>query len=405
MQTRSSVERSAPALATVALCGMLATGCGGPSAPAPLTEELEPVTVVAPGAFEGDPLECASAILVEASTGTVLFEQNPDEARAPASLVKMMLELLVVEMIDRGELSLTDSVRTSRWASQMGGSQVYLKEGEIFPLEDLLKSIAIASANDACVAVAEHVAGSVDVMVDMMNRRATDLGLEVTRYINVHGLDEEYGLSNVTTAREVATIGRALTEHPSILEWSSIRREPFRNGTFMLENTNLLVDRFRGLDGIKTGYTERAGYNLCATAERGDLRFVSVVLGADSRQECADITAGLLTRAFLEVDVITATEAGEKLRGDPVIVAQSQATEVEPLAMQDVRVVVPAIHRDKVVVDRQIADPLLAPLLWGSPVGEAVVSYDGKAIARVPLVSDRDVEAKGIKAWFRGIAG
>lgn len=405
MHTWSSVGRWAPGIASVALCVILGTGCGGPSAPAPLDDELEPVTVVAPGAFEGEPLDCASAILVEASTGTVLFEQNADEARAPASLVKMMLELLVVEMVERDELSLTDEVRASRWASQMGGSQVFLKEGEVFPMEELMKAIAIASANDACVAVAEHVAGSVEVMVDMMNRRASDLGLEVTRYINVHGLDEEYGLSNVTTAREVATIGRALVSHPSILEWSSMRREPFRDGTFMLENTNLLVDRFRGLDGIKTGYTERAGYNLCASAERDGLRFVSVVLGADSRPACAEISASLLTRAFHEIRVVIATEAGQKIGGDPVVVGQSQASEVEPLAMQDVRVVVPTIHRDKVVVDRQITDPLLAPLLWGSPVGEAVVTYEGEPIARVPLVSDRDVEAKGIKAWFRGIAG
>jgi D-alanyl-D-alanine carboxypeptidase (penicillin-binding protein 5/6) len=389
----------------LALVGSLLPGCGGPSAPAPLTEELAPVTLVAPGTFEGDPLDCASAILVEASTGTVLFEQNPDEPRAPASLVKMMLELLVMEMVDRGEIALTDTVRASRWASQMGGSQVFLKEGEAVPLEALMRSIAIASANDACVAVAEHVAGSVEIMVDMMNRRAGDLGLQVTRFINVHGLDEEHGLSNVTTARDEAIIGRALVSHPQVLEWSSIRRAPFRDGTFMLENTNLLVDRFRGLDGIKTGYTERAGYNLCATAERGGLRFVSVVLGAESRPACAEITSGLLTRAFHEVRVVTATAVGDRVGGGPVVVAQSQATEIEPVATQDVKVVVPAIHIDRVTVERQITDPLLAPLLEGSPVGEAVVSYDGEPILRVPLVSDRDVEAKGIRAWFRGIAG
>ncbi len=404
-----SVRHSTPpprslagAVLVVALVGL---GCGGATPPAPLDEDATPLTLVASESFEFDPLDCAAAILIEAETGSVLFEQNADAERAPASLAKMMLELLVMDLVARGDFSLDDEIRASAHASRMGGSQVFLREGEVFPLEAMMEAIAIASANDACVAVAEHVAGQTDVFVDMMNRRAEDLGMSRTHYVNVHGLDDDPERLNVTTARDVVALGRALLAHAHILEWSSKERAPFRGGEFILENTNTLIGRFSGMDGIKTGYTERAGYNLCATAERKGTRYVSVVMGAESRSECAAITARILSRAFNECRLVAVATKGEAISDEPVVVEQSQAATIAPLASRDVRVLVPTLHRDELVVTTEIRDPLRAPLVTGSPVGNAVVTYRGEFLTNVPIVSDRAVAAKGMKAWFRGVFG
>lgn len=392
------------ALALVLLPALAAPGCGGPKAPQPETDELEPLTIVQVEPFELERLDCGAAILMEASTGTVLFEQNADQRRAPASIVKMLLEVVVMDLVDRAELSLGDPIRASAWASKMGGSQVYLKEGEVFPLEELMKAIAISSANDACVAVAEHAAGSVDAFVDLMNRYAERLGLTETHYYNVHGLDDEPDQLNVTTAREVALMGREAVRHPDILRWSSMTREPFRDGEFILENTNTLVGRFQGLDGIKTGYTERAGYNLCASGERQGMRYISVVMGADTRTACASITSRLLTAAFQGVKVVRATEKGKPAAGS-IVVGQSEATEIRPIARRDVWVLVPRFEGEEVRTVLSPTEPLLAPLVVGSPVGHARVMQGADLLAEVPIVSDRAVEAKGVKAWFRGVIG
>lgn len=260
-------------------------------------------------------VDAVSAILLEPATGQVLYEQGADLRRAPASIAKLMLELVVLEKIQSGELTLADSVRVSAWASKIGGSQVYLREGEVFSLEDLLRAIVIHSANDACVAVAEHVAGSAAGFVDLMNLRAREMGLADTRYINVHGLDDEPGEGNVTTARDIAKIGALLVAMPHVLEWSSIEEMPFRDGEFLLQNTNKLLGRFPGLDGLKTGYTRKAGFCLCATAERKGMRLVSVVLGAESNRARFDETARLLSAGFNQATKVTVLAEGDPVPG------------------------------------------------------------------------------------------
>ena len=178
-----------------------------------------------------------SALVIEAETGKVLFEDKSHLPRAPASTVKTVLELIVMDMVEQGKVKLTDSITTSAWASKIGGSQVYLKQGEVFSLEDLMKAIAIHSANDACVAVAEHLAGSVEGFVDMMNQKAQELGLKDSRFVNVHGLDDDATAVNVTSAHDLALIARELVKHPKVLGWSSTIEDTFRDGKFVLSNT------------------------------------------------------------------------------------------------------------------------------------------------------------------------
>ena len=386
------------AASLIALLSIGVIGCGGPNAPEPLQEELPPLVVFLPESLSFEPFPCASAMLVEAGTGRVLYEQDADQPRAPASIAKMTLELIVMERIAEGELSLDDPIRASAWASKMGGSQVFLKDGEIFPVRDLMKSIAIASANDACVALAEHMGGSTDAFVDMMNSRVERLGCGATQYVNVHGLDDNPYRFNVTTASDISKIALEILRYPEVLEWSAMVREPFRNGTFILENTNTLIGRFAGMDGIKTGFTDRAGYCLCATAERRGMRLVSVVLGAK-------ITSRLMTRAYNDIRLVSLATRGEPVTEQAVVVKQSQAAEIYPLATRDVRIFVPAHEAGKVRLRTQLNDPLLSPLVEGSPVGEAIIYYGDEQLGRVTLASDREIEAKGFRAWLRGAFG
>jgi len=244
------------------------------------------------------PLPCASAILVEAETGAVLYEQNADEARGPASLVKMMLQLVIFDEIAAGRLALGDSVTTSPNASTMGGSQVFLKDGEVQTVESLLDAIIMASANDAAVAMAEHVAGSESACVERMNAKAREIGCRNTAFVNVHGLDLRRGGRNVTSARDLSIMARELVRHPKALEISSTRRKAFRGGEFWLDNTNLLLGDFEGLDGLKTGWTPRAGGCFVGTAHRDGVRLVAVVLRAPPGKGRFRVAAQLLEAGY-----------------------------------------------------------------------------------------------------------
>ena len=227
-------------------------------------------------------LNCKSAILMEATTGTVLYSQNAEEALPPASVTKVMTLLLVMEAIDAGTIRVDDTVSVSGNAASMGGSQVFLEEGEQMTVEDLLKSVVIASANDAAVALAEYVSGSVDAFVAKMNAKATELGMTATKFENVTGLDDT-AEHHLTSAKDIALMSCALVKHPLILQYSSIWMDTIRDGAFGLTNTNRLVRFYKGCTGLKTGSTSRAGFCISATAERDGLSLVCVIMGAESR--------------------------------------------------------------------------------------------------------------------------
>jgi len=278
--------------------------------PALLLLAAAPAAPARPAPVRIDPVPCASAILVDVRSGAVLHEQDADVARAPASLVKMMVQLLVLQEIAEGGLSLSDSVLTSRNAATMGGSQVYLKEGEVQTVHALLQAVAIASANDAAVALAERVAGSEAAFVERMNRKALRLGCRSTHFTNVHGLDLRRQERAVTTARDLSIIARALLQHPLALELASTRRAPFRGGVFWLDNTNKLLGRCEGVDGLKTGWNPRAGACLAATAERDGARLLTVVLGAPGGTGRFDVSRELLDAGFAARRVLAAATAG-----------------------------------------------------------------------------------------------
>jgi len=347
------------------------------------------------------PVQGASAILIEPATGQVLYEQSADLSRSPASIAKMMLELIVVERLQSGELHLDDSVRVSATASRVGGSQAYLAEGEVFTLEDLMKAIVIASANDACAAVAEHIAGSCEGFVDLMNLRAQELGLENTHYMNVHGLDDEPGESNVTTARDISTIASRLVMLPHVLEWSQIPQAPFRDGAFILRNTNKLLGKFTGIDGLKTGYTRRAGWCLCATAERGGLRLVSVVMGAHSEKERFSESARLLGSGFAQLRREVIAQAGQPC-GAPLPVAGGSPHTVQAHPAQTLAVVLTRGAQKPEV--RLIPRPALrAPLAMGDTVGtyELLTAYGGPL--RVAALANAPVKRASIFQRFAGM--
>ncbi len=243
-----------------------------------------------------------SALAINADTGKVVFEEKADAPAYPASLVKLMVLLIIQEKIEAGTLRLTDQVRTTAAAARIGGSQVYLAEGEVFPLEDMLYALIIQSANDAAAALAIHVAGSPEGFVRLMNRRAAELDMADTVFHSVHGLppgpDQE---PDVTTARDLSRLALELTRHPEIFRYTSATFQPFRDGKFEMRSHNRLLGDVEGCDGLKTGYFKAGGYSIVATARRRGVRFIAVVMGAKERKARDAKARELLAAAFSSV--------------------------------------------------------------------------------------------------------
>lgn len=364
-----------------------------------------PPLVFAGQPMEIDDLPCVSAVVFEPRTGTFVFERNAHERRPPASIAKMMLELVIMREIEAGRLSLSDSIRASAHASKMGGSQVYLRQGEVFSLEEMLEAIAIASANDACAAVAEHIAGTVDGFVQMMNREGEALQLMDTHYVNVHGLDDDVPvgqveLGNYTTAHDIALLGRELVKYPDVLRWSATPRAEFRGGQFVLENTNKLVGRFDGLDGLKTGFTSKAGFCLCASAQRDGLRFISVVLGCESDRGRRDTSAGLLGRAFGSYIQQQICQKGDSLDVEVTIKGGKPAT-IRPVASRDLSLIVSRPDDRALQITFVPQEGLRAPLEAWDPVGMLRVSVRDEILAEVPALTPEHVPFDGLFAWLK----
>ena len=341
----------------------------------------------------------ASAILIEAETGAALFEYNADVRRSPASTQKILLQLVVMDAIAEEKYALTDSVHTSAWASRMGGSQVFLKQGEVFPLSEMMRAIAIASANDACVAVAEHIGGSVDGFVELMNSRVSALGLNSTQCVNVHGLDDTPSAEgNFTSARDLTQIARALLAYQQILDWSSVRIGPFRDGEFTLYNTNRLLGKFHNLDGLKTGYTVRAGYCLVATAQRRGMRLISVIMGSPAERIRDRETARLLSWGFNHFSKAAVVKPGEQI-GD-VALEWGVDPKVSAVTADTVMAVLTTAQRHQ--LDRQIELPAEhpAPIEAGQKLGQLKISLGDSLLATVDLVADRSVEKMNLWQMF-----
>ncbi len=335
-----------------------------------------------------------AAILIETQTGQVLFEDNAHGKVIPASLVKMMVMLLVMEQVDAGTLSLTDTITASTWASKIGGSQVYLSEGEQFPLGELLKAIAMHSANDAATAVAEHVAGSTEAFVEMMNARAKELGLNDTIFVNVHGLPPAKGQEeNYTTVYDMAALGRELLKHPKVLEWTSAVEDTFRNGKFTLTNTNReLIMKYPGVDGLKTGFHSGAGFNVCATVQRDDLRLMAVVMGANAKTDRYKGVVALFNRGFTQFEKVLVLRKGFTV-GDPLLISKGKERTATLVASNNVMLLIPKGKKDAITQEVNIPIPQIpAPVEQGVRFGEVIIYLDEQEVTRVDLVTDRAIE-------------
>ncbi len=334
-----------------------------------------------------------AAVVVDAATGEVLMQKNMHESLPPASMLKMMTELVTLEKIDAGELALTDSVTASARASKVGGSQVYLKEGETFTVEDLLRALTIHSANDAATALAEKVAGSTEAFVELMNEQARQLGMKDTVFESVHGLPPGRGqVTDLSSAYDMALLCRALLRHPESTRWASQQEAPFRGGQFTLHNPNPLVGRFPGLDGMKTGYTRPAGFCLTATAQQKGGRLVAVVMGcANSKIRTAEMTR-LLTRGFTMFTTVKLVDSAHKPLDEHVAVRGGKTRDVVVAYAKPLSVLVLKDRADKVKLENRLPQSIPAPVKTGDTIGQAAAVFDGQVLAEVPIVALESVD-------------
>ena len=341
-------------------------------------------------------LDCAAAILIEMDSGQIIFEHNADEMRPVASVTKVMTILLALEAIDDGRASLEDMVTVSRNASGMGGSQILLDTGESQTYSQLLKSVIVGSANDSAVALAEYLYGSEELFVAYMNERAGELGLTGTNYVNCTGLPAE---GQYTTARDVATIAREMFSHAAYYEFSQVWLEDFdhHDGRFtQLTNTNKLIRLYEGCDGGKTGSTEDAGYCLAATARRGGMRLVSVVLGSRTSTERFDTAAAMFDYGFANYRLYPVAEKGTPVKGG--LAVNGGDAERVPLVLDgDLTLLITKGAEQSVELRPSLPESLEAPVERGQRVGSVDVMLDGRQVASLDVVTAGEVSATGIR--------
>lgn len=330
--------------------------------------------------------DCKSAILMEASTGTVLYEYNPDKPLPPASVTKIMTLLLVMEEIDKGNLSYTDTVTTSAYAASMGGSQIFLKEGEQMTVEDMIKSVVISSANDAAVALAEHISGSEEMFVQRMNQKAKELDMDNTNFENTNGLDDT-AANHVTSARDIAIMSKELIKHKDVLKYSSTWMDSIRDGAFGLTNTNRLVRFYQGATGLKTGSTAKAKFCVSATAERNGMHLICVVMGAPSSDVRNSIATQLLNWGFANFELYT--DKSEKMKSIKVTSGVDNECQIKS---SDYTVVVHKGESNKIKKIYNIPDKIKAPIKNGDEIGVIEYRLNNKIIGKSSVISTVNIE-------------
>ena len=336
-------------------------------------------------------LNAKSAILMEESTGNILYESNPDERLPIASVTKVMTMLLIMEAVDSGKISLDDMVTVSENAMSYGGSTMFLETGEQLTVNDMLKGIAVASANDGCVAMAEHLAGSESAFVDMMNEKAKELGMENTHFMNTNGLDED---DHYSSARDVAIMSRELMKHETIFNYTSIWMDTLRGGKFQLANTNKLIRFYDGANGLKTGSTSKALCCLSAAAKRNDMQLIAVVLGAPTSAERFASAKSLLDYGFANYAVNTQITAGDEVQ--KIAVEKGVDKEVDVVAGDSCSTLVKKGQEDNITKEIKIDETITAPIEAGQKIGTMTISRDGEVIADIDLNASSTVEKKGI---------
>lgn len=339
-------------------------------------------------------LDAKSVILMEATTKKVLYEVNADEALPPASVTKIMTLLLVMEAIDSGKIALTDMVTVSEGAAAMGGSQIYLKVGELMSVEDLVKSVVVASANDAAYALAEFVAGSEEAFVEKMNARANELGMKNTHFENTNGLDDTTE-NHVISARDIALMSAELLTHKKILDYTTIWQDTIRGGAFTLTNTNRLIRFYQGANGLKTGSTSKAGFCISATAMREGMQLIAVVMGSqnrDSRNETAKklLNWGFANYSYLRLDAETP---------EALSVSYGKAESVK-IGYNGFEYIASKDEASALSVKLELPESLEAPIKRGDSVGTVIYQIGDREVGRDHVYAMEDVDRNSYGSLF-----
>lgn len=335
-------------------------------------------------------VEAKSALLMDVATGTILFEQNSHAPLAPASVTKVMTMLLIMEAIDSGKIGWGDSVITSEAAAAKGGSQVYLKVGESMTVEDMVKSIAVSSANDCACAMAEHLCGSEAAFVEAMNNRAIELGMNDTNFVNCTGLDDaEDAESHKTSAHDIALMSRELLKnHPDITKFTTIWMDTIRGGEFGLSNTNKMVRFYNGCTGLKTGFTRGAGYCLSASAEREGLQLIAVVMGCETSQKRFAACKSMLDYGFANYALIQP----ELPENAAVTVKLGVADSVKAVPANDGKMLIDKGQKNLVTTEITLNEEVTAPVSRGQHLGTMSIKAGEQILAEIPMVAEAGVE-------------
>lgn len=341
-----------------------------------------------------DNINAKSAILIEAGSGTVLFEQDADKALAPASVTKIMTLLLVMEAVDEGKIKLSDNVTVSSYASSMGGSQIFLKEGEVMTVEDLIKSVVVASANDAAVALAEYICGSEASFVNLMNERAAQLKMNNTHFENTNGLDDSV-TNHLTSSRDIAIMSQELLKHEKILDYTSIWQDSIRDGAFVLSNTNRLIRFYEGANGLKTGSTSKALFCISATAKRDNMQLICVIMGSPTRDIRNAEAKKLLDFGFANFSVFQ--YKSEALGRIGVV-----GSDIDSIGIKssDFSKLLDKSEKNKVKIEYQYPDVLNAPISENQQIGKVIFKIDDQIIGESDIVSTEKCEKISFSTLF-----
>ena len=358
---------------------------------------ISALPVFAEGENETDlGIDAREALLMEEESGEVLYEMNADERVPIASVTKIMTMLLIMEAVDNGQITLDDMVTVSENAMSYGGSTMFLETGEQLTVNDMLKGIAVASANDGCVAMAEHLAGSESAFVDMMNKKADELGMENTHFMNTNGLDAD---GHYSSARDVAIMSRELIKHRTIFNYTSIWMDTLRGGKFQLANTNKLIRFYDGANGLKTGSTSKALCCLSAAAMRDDMQLIAVVLGAPTSDKRFEGARALLDYGFANYGVNTVVTAGDSMGSAPV--AKGTAQEVGMIAADTYRMLGKKGNGSEVDKEIVLNENITAPVAAGDKLGVLRISSGGETLAEIDLTASGEVKRKSIGSILR----
>lgn len=340
-------------------------------------------------------LDCESAVLMEASTGRIIYKKDENKKLSPASITKIMTMLLVVEAIESKKLSFYDKVTCSEHASSMGGSQIWLEVGETMTVHDLLKSVAVGSANDASVALAEHIAGSEEAFVALMNAKAKELGMENTNFTNACGLDDD---NLYTTAKDVALMSKALISHEIIKQYTTIWMDTIRNESVQLVNTNKLVRFYRGATGLKTGTTSKAGCCLSGTAKRNGMELIAVIMGAKSSNDRFAFAKKLLDFGFANLTIF---KPGDKIKFKKHLKLNDGQKEKIKIVYDEIKnELIKTEDKGKIKVEIKLNNSLKAPVYKNDIVGEIIVFNNKKVLKKYNVRSGETVEKVNFKFSF-----